>query len=150
MQMCPGCGRELSFAHFNFKRRVDGRLQVYCRDCSRAYIREHYTANREYYVRKASLRNRRLRNELLDRVLEYLRAHPCVDCGEADPVVLEFDHIDPSVKAWDVAEKLKAAPAWRTIEAEIAKCVVRCANCHRRRTAQQFGWRRLVVSDARP
>jgi hypothetical protein len=129
---------------FNFKDRATGRRQVYCKDCSSQYVREHYIRHRDYYVRKAMIRNRLRRHDLLDQLLDYLRAHPCVDCGEVDPVVLEFDHIDPSTKNWDIANTIKDGLGWCTIEAEIAKCVVRCANCHRRRTAQQFGWYRLI------
>jgi hypothetical protein len=32
---------------------------------------------------------------------------------------------------------------WTTVENELAKCQVRCANCHRRRTAVQFDWPNL-------
>ena len=77
-----------------------------------------------------------------DLAYEYLSTHPCVDCGEADPVVLDFDHVDPAKKLWAVGKMLsrQASPA---IEREIAKCEVRCANCHRIRTATQFGSYRL-------
>ena len=30
--------------------------------------------------------------------------------------------------------------SWNAILVEIAKCDIRCANCHRRRTASQYGW----------
>jgi hypothetical protein len=86
----------------------------------------------------------------MDRVIEYLRSHPCVDCGETDPVVLDFDHVDRFTKRWDIAGRIGYGLAWRTIQAEIAKCVVRCANCHRRRTARQFGWYRLMAPHSRP
>jgi 5-methylcytosine-specific restriction endonuclease McrA len=60
-----------------------------------------------------------------------------VDCGEKDPIVLEFDHIH-SKKA-NVAAMLNHH-GWPAIQQEIEKCEIRCANCHRRRTAKQFGW----------
>jgi hypothetical protein len=66
-------------------------------------------------------------------MVAYLLEHPCVDCGEADPVVLEFDHMRDKVKA--VSVLLSNGHEWKQILAEIEKCEVRCANCHRRRTA---------------
>ena len=67
---------------------------------------------------------------------------PCVDCGEADLRVLDLDHEDPELKLSGVARLLGMHVPWERIEAEIEKCSVRCANCHRRRTAEQLGyWR---------
>src|SRR5947209_10694251 len=141
---CTRCRRTLNQAEFNFKNRARGRRHSHCKSCSRALVRDHYSRNTEYYVNKAVARNRLRRRALLDRLVAYLQAHPCVDCGEDDPVVLDFDHIDPATKKFDIAAMIKDAWGWRTIEAEIAKCAVRCANCHRRRTALQFGWYRLA------
>jgi hypothetical protein len=143
IKTCPGCRRSLDASEFNFKNRATARLQVYCRECSREYIRKHYRRNTEYYCRKARIRSAVVRQDLRQRLLEYFREHHCVDCGEADPVVLQFDHRDRSNKSADVAELVKRRVAWRTIRAEIEKCVVRCANDHARRTASQFGWYRL-------
>jgi hypothetical protein len=147
-KLCPGCGQVRQGDEFNFQRRATGLRQVYCRTCSRAYVREHYARNRDYYVRKAVYRNRVQRRDLMDRILEYLRCHPCVDCGENDPVVLDFDHVDASGKSWNIADKVKDGSSWRTIQAEIEKCVVRCANDHRRRTARQFGWYRAGSNES--
>jgi hypothetical protein len=61
-------------------------------------------------------------------------------------VVLEFDHLRD--KRATVSVLLRDAE-WATVMAEIAKCEVRCANCHRRRTHQRFGsYRVLGVADA--
>lgn len=68
---------------------------------------------------------------------EYLLAHPCIDCGERDPLVLEFDH--RSGKCTAISDLMGDHAAWPTILAEIEKCEVRCANCHKRRTAQVAG-----------
>jgi hypothetical protein len=55
---------------------------------------------------------------------------PCKICGEKDPIVLEFHHVDPSKKSFgfDVAAHRRIGN--KKIDAEIAKCVVLCANCH--------------------
>ncbi len=54
----------------------------------------------------------------------------CADCGETDPIVLEFDH--QHSKAHNVATMMHHS--FETIIAEMEKCEVVCANCHRRRT----------------
>jgi hypothetical protein len=69
-------------------------------------------------------------------VRQHLLTHPCVDCGEHDPVVLEFDHVTGQ-KVRDVGSMARAGWNLAAIQAEIAKCEVRCANCHRRITARR-------------
>jgi len=64
----------------------------------------------------------------------------CVDCGVKDPVVFEFDHVRGK-KVSSIGELMHKAVPWQTIAHEMAKCEIRCANCHRRRTAAQFGWK---------
>jgi hypothetical protein len=78
-------------------------------------------------------------------LIEYFRTHPCVDCGEADAVVLEFDHLRD--KSFDVAQSLPYR-SWQSILDEIAKCEVVCANCHRRRTARRRGSLRAVLTQS--
>jgi hypothetical protein len=91
--------------------------------------------------------NRKTREQLQIWVVEYLMEHPCVDCGETDPVVLDFDHVRGD-KVENVAHMVDKAYCKSTIETEIAKCEVRCSNCHRRRTAKLFGWKRLALARA--
>ena len=78
-------------------------------------------------------------------LLDYLRGHPCVDCGETDLLVLEFDHVrGTKVQGVFLMAARGANPA--KIIAEIAKCEVRCVNCHRRRTGILAGWWKSRVS----
>jgi len=58
----------------------------------------------------------------------------CVDCGNADPAVLDFDHRGP--KRLRVSQMPRYGYSVEAIEAEMAVCDVRCGNCHRRRTAR--------------
>ena len=58
----------------------------------------------------------------------------CVDCGEKDPVVLDFDHVRG--EKVDIISHMYAAALPRLLN-EISKCDVRCANCHRRITARR-------------
>src|SRR5215467_4606455 len=119
---CPACRRSLDEADFNFKDRAIGRRQSHCRDCTRAQVRAHYAENTPYYLEKTRLRNIAERTSLLERLLAHLRAHPCVDCGETDPVVLDFDHVDRTDKTSEVAVLVRRRLAWRIIRDEIARC----------------------------
>jgi hypothetical protein len=75
------------------------------------------------------------------KLWDYLLNHPCLDCGEADPVVLDFDHLPEFEKKTNVSKLVSSGTwSWATVEAEIAKCEVVCSNCHRRRTANRAGW----------
>lgn len=72
------------------------------------------------------------------RMWQYLAQQRCIDCGEQDPVVLEFDHMRD--KRRNIAELISGGLTWAVIQAEIEKCEVRCANCHRRKTARERGF----------
>lgn len=64
----------------------------------------------------------------------------CADCGERDSAVLDLDHDDPRQKRDSVSRLINRNHAAASLFTEIKKCTVRCANCHRRRTAKQQGW----------
>ena len=82
---------------------------------------------------------KRHRIKIRKKLLEFLSQRKCLDCGENDPVVLEFDHKDPKTKTRNVAKFLSGHFSWESVQVEIAKCDIRCANCHRRKTYSQFG-----------
>ncbi len=85
----------------------------------------------------------RVRRERTLLLLEFFESHPCVDCGEADPVVLEFDHLRD--KAFNIGPAFSYL-RWQTIVDEMEKCEVVCANCHRRRTARRRGSLRAMLA----
>jgi hypothetical protein len=94
----------------------------------------------------ALARKRRVLAEYRLLMGEFLMAHPCVDCGEEDIRVLEFDHPPGVEKLGDVTTMLAKQMPWPRILAEIEKCDVCCANCHRRRTAERGSyWRHAFV-----
>lgn len=86
----------------------------------------------------------------VERIGAYLLAHPCVDCGEGDLRVLDFDHRDGSQKSAEVMKLAKAAYSWRRVMDEIAKCDVRCRNCHAKVTYERMGenWRSALMRRA--
>jgi hypothetical protein len=142
LRRCGKCGNDLPITSFN--RHPEVGRQHWCRDCFRLYFRERGQLHRDQ-ARAATLRRREF---VRSHVLDYLQANPCVDCGERDPVVLEFDHIGE--KSAGIANLVNEGTSLRRIRAEIARCEVVCANCHRLRTAARQGsWRAgLSVSDS--
>lgn len=139
MRACSKCGIHQPLEAFATRDVVTGRLDTICIECRRAYGRAHYALNREYYLEKAARAREILRSHTFEQLIAYLRAHPCVDCGETDVRVLHFDHVDPSTKE-ALVSRLVRSNSWERVLEEISRCAVRCANCHRRRTAAQFGF----------
>jgi len=82
--------------------------------------------------------SRRMRNRQF--LWDYYKTHPCADCGNNDPIVLELHHLDPSQKIGGVSQLVHNTRSIKVIEEEIKKCEVVCANCHRHRTAKEQGW----------
>ena len=144
---CGSCDFVKLLSMFPFKNKEVGTRGSTCLACMAAYGREHYARHRAKYLEKAHRSRRGVRAKNDQRILSYLLAHPCVDCGETDPLVLDFDHRDPATKSNEVSRIVYYRP-WRVVLEEIEKCDVRCANCHRRKTARQFRWSKLERPDA--
>ena len=131
MKRCPKCERTLPLDDFagNVARR-DGK-QLYCRPCQRAYVRAHYETNVGYYLAKARRSNAK-RVQIFRQAIRMAKDVPCADCGERyGPWMMDFDHVR-GTKRFDVGRANSKSMA--AILAEIAKCEVVCANCHRQRT----------------
>lgn len=141
MRRCPKCQKIFEEDFFNWKIRNIKRA-VYCKKCSRNYIREHYQKNLDYYIQKARKRNLKIKRTGESYIAKYLKSHPCVDCGESDILVLEFDHRKNIEKETEISSSLKKFNSLVKLKQEIAKCDVRCANCHRKKTAfEQKSWK---------
>ena len=102
------------------------------------YQRAHYLKNKAQYVERSRLNKIKMKALQRAFIAEYKQKNPCVDCGEDDPVVLDLDHRDRSTKRFNIADcTSKASYGMESLIAEIAKCDVRCANCHRRKTSRE-------------
>lgn len=142
---CPRCNLVIDEKEFNWK--IKGKLlAAYCKLCSRKYIQEHYKAHTQYYIAKAKKRNALIKQRMFKYVSSFLQTHPCVDCGETDILVLQFDHKDRASKSYDVSHILRRMLAHETLVKEIQKCEVRCANCHRRKTEKESNSWKLHIA----
>jgi hypothetical protein len=142
---CPSCSIEKSIKEFGRHRtRYDG-LQSQCRACKRASQRSWYHNNKARHVANVAARRRAEETRIISLIVAFLRQHPCVDCGEDNPVVLEFDHVR-GIKGNSVCNMIGLGYSWAKIYAEIQKCEVRCCKCHRIKTAKQFGYRKMLLA----
>jgi len=135
LKRCCTCKQIKPLPEYNLLQRAKDGRQYSCRDCNKAYHYDH----RERHMRQIRARTERVRQEARAFIVDFLRTHPCVDCGESDIVVLEFDHLRD--KRANVSYLIQSAEIQR-IKDEIEKCEVVCANCHRRRTSRRAGWYR--------
>ena len=137
---CPRCTSVKPLADFPRRTATTTSPGSYCVPCTRAFNRAYYAKSdctKQRIRVQGNAKKYRDRNRKL--LWEYLRLHPCIDCGETDPLGLEFDHVRP--KRNNVSNLVSSCVPWSRIEAEIALCEVRCANCHRRKTARQLNWK---------
>ena len=131
---CYTCGEIKTTADFNKNKvRKDG-LNSICRACSKARSKRYYRENHDHHIKQCAKIKKKRIDANQRRMFEYLLEHPCVDCGETDPLVLEFDHLPGTNKKGLVGQLVGGGYSWETIQKEIDKCEVVCANDHRRRT----------------
>ena len=141
MKICSTCKLPKEKFYPN-ARKADG-LQTYCVDCAKERSKKRYknfSAEQKQSIKELA-KQKVIRNKQF--VWDYLKQHPCIDCGESDPIVLEFDHLKDKKIA--VANLAGQCVGIDKITEEIDKCEVRCANCHRRKTAKDFEWYKNIV-----
>jgi hypothetical protein len=98
--------------------------------------REHYRAGGAESRRKSREKVAVVRAERIVFISKYKTDRGCVDCGyKAHPAALGFDHIDPKTKRFGIAKGLTYS--MKVLLAEIAKCEIRCANCHMIRSVKE-------------
>ncbi len=133
-KVCTKCGVEKDIEEFPLRSRFTSRRQSYCKDCRKIYGVEWYQRNKDYQKQNAKKHSQKYRQNLKEYVLDYLSTHPCTSCGESDPRVLEFHHARGE-KENDITHLVGRGSSLDSLIAEIEKCDVLCANCHRILTA---------------
>ena len=145
IKICTKCQQDKSLAEFSFRKKEVGKRHAWCQPCMRKHNMSRYYSRHSYYKSHHQTLTEKSRQAKSQLLLTYLLEHPCLDCGESDPIVLEFDHRDGVEKIGSVTEMVCHNCSWPKIMAEIQKCDVRCANCHRRRTAKVRGYTRFLL-----
>jgi len=132
------CREFLPLRAFAYRSKKSRRRQAHCKQCQRLYARQHYRNNSEKHNQRRYENQKKYVAINQRSILAYLNGKCCADCGESDPIVLEFDHVRGKKRS-EIGRMLWNA-TWPVIARELEKCDVRCANCHRRKTARDFKW----------
>ncbi|MBK5238953.1 MAG: hypothetical protein JJE28_07585 [Actinomycetales bacterium] len=105
----------------------------------REYMKKRFATDedaKQKQLARVRVNNVRYNMEKRAWVDDYLAVHPCVDCGEADIEVLDFDHVR-GTKTANVSNLTRKGHSLTRLKAEVALCEVRCSNCHRRITRRR-------------
>lgn len=138
-KLCLGCKLEKPVEEFSRRSDKPWLLRSRCKRCYADKANARYHEGDGSVGKRAIENNRRRRVVNQDYIYEYFTTHPCVDCGESNWVVLEFDHVRGD-KWRNVCDMMLLDPA--LVIAEIEKCESVCANCHKIRTyTRAQSWR---------
>src|SRR5438093_6143888 len=146
MRACTKCGELKPLEAFPPVRRGEPKLQTWCRECFAEANARNYRKNHEREKTRLLRQVSERRAEVRGKIIDYLRRHPCVDCGETDIVVLEFDHLADKVA--EISVYAGGGRSWARVKAEIDKCEVRCANCHRKKTRERSHIQMTLIADS--
>lgn len=142
MKVCTKCKENLPDSSYNIKKiNKNGTLQKQsiCIECNKIYQKEHYVKNKEkYYLKARNWENEYKKN--VYSVLMEMTKDGCVKCGEKHFACLQFDHIERDKKTSNISTMIRDTKKIDLILEEIKKCNILCANCHAKKTAEQFGW----------
>ena len=91
MKKCLRCKETLSFDNFNKGKSRHGKqvYQSFCKKCTKEYQKEYQKnyylndSNKENQLKRVSKNRRNKREENTINILDYLKTHPCIDCGES-------------------------------------------------------------------
>ena len=139
MKRCSICHNELpSPAFSNHTKSSDGKMSE-CKLCHNKRYRKNSKRHRAQVKTAKALRTAKTQRY----VDNYLSNHPCVDCGETDVVVLDFDHVRGK-KVAAISYMVGHGHSLESIIKEMAKCEIRCANDHRRKTIRNKDYAPVV------
>ena len=158
MKTCNKCGETKEFSEFRKRKTIKDGHCGHCKACEPKNKYKEYQAqwyankkatdpewvkkrnenNKQWYTSRKGTgkakeysRTQRGKRQAVSNSLKF----PCIVCGENDPVVLDWHHLDPSNKTDGVAHMIAKMRPIEIIKEEISKCTCLCANCHRRHHA---------------
>ena len=128
MKKCTICRKTKDKSEFNKRSSAKDGLQNNCRQCSNVVSQRHYDVNKSSYFK----RRKKSRKDKRSFINEIKKSAKCKLCSEDETCCLDFHHRDPKEKDFELGIAANLGRSKERILKEIAKCVVVCANCHRK------------------
>lgn len=129
-KICSHCNEEKSFDEYHKDcTSTDGFCRK-CKKCTREYRQNYYHENRNKEISLARIYTDNRRKNIRNFFKDYLVGCECIDCGETNRNLLEFDHVRGD-KLFTISEAKRGAYTDEKIMDEVKKCEIRCCNCHR-------------------
>lgn len=139
MKKCTVCNETKNLDEFHWRNKSKGTKLGVCKSCKNKRSAELWSSGslkQDNYAAKA----RRVA-KAQDYLWSILSTSSCLDCGETNPIVFEFDHVRGE-KFSDISKMVSSNYGLKAIIEEVAKCDIVCANCHKIRTSTRANhWR---------
>ena len=137
MKICSTCKAEKERTAFNKNKAKKDGLSNTCRECSNKTSKDHYNKNKKDYIKRARIRSNeqvRLNKINVSKIKE--EGH-CLHCEEEEKACLDYHHLRDKDKS--ISRMVHTGICWERIKREIDKCILVCANCHRKIHAGLIG-----------
>lgn len=129
MPTCKKCNKDLPSSAFSAKD-SGGKYHTHCKKCKCEYSKKWYKDNKERMLVTVRANNAKYKQQTRDLITE-LKKSGCVVCGEQTQCCLDFHHKDQNTKEFSIASA-KGRITVKSMLTETNKCVIVCANCHRK------------------
>lgn len=153
LKTCTVCKKELTIDHFYKSQYHKDGFRSECKDCSKSNNKKYYDSHRQQILDNVakyteSNKEKIKQYQLMyaqnnsEQIKEQRKEHsidkrkkvdayktPCAKCGEDKLYLLDFHHIDPSIKCFTIGNSYRGND--EKIQKEVEKCICLCANCHR-------------------
>lgn len=128
-KVCPRCNVEKKFSDYHKSTKKKDGLQVNCKTCRKEVDHNSYlnSESRRLAIKTRRDANKKYNSSLINR---YKRFCGCHFCSENEPVALDLHHLNPDEK--DLNVSVAVSYSTKCLRKEVRKCVVLCANCHRK------------------
>lgn len=134
-KICCKCKEEKDLKEFSKnKTRRDGHSSC-CRQCHSVYHKKWHEKNKTQ--RRTDIKDYKIASR--NWLHKYKLTLTCSRCPENHPATLDFHHINGDEKEINLGSAGRMGWSITRIKKEIAKCIVLCANCHRKHHAADVG-----------